>query len=76
MTPGYGDDATWPPFSGAPGDPRESVAQVDEVEQAENLLAKIRGQLFRAETAVFRRDWGAYRLAMCNAAELAGSVFE
>ena len=76
MTPGYGDEATWPPFSGAPGDPREAVDPVDDVEKAQNLLAKIRCQLFRAETAVFRRDWGAYRLAMCNAAELAGSVFE
>ena len=76
MTPGYGDDATWPPFSGAPGDPRESVAQVDEVEQALNLLTEIGGQTERARTAVFRRDWETYRLALCNAIDLAGSVFE
>ena len=74
--PGYGDSATWPPFIGAPGDPRESVSPVDEVEQAQNLLAKIRGQIFRAEAAVFRRDWETYGLALCNAIDLAGSVFE
>lgn len=74
--PGPGDDATWPPFSGAPGDPREAVAPVDDVEKAQNLLAEIRGQIDRAETAVFRRDWETYRLALCNAIDLAGSVFE
>lgn len=76
MMPGYGDSATWPPFCGTPGDPRESVAPVDEVEQAQNLLAEIRGQIDRAETAVFRRDWETYRLALCNAHHLAMSVFE
>ena len=78
MMPGYGDSDsdTWPPFCGANGDPRESVAPVDEVEQAQNLLAEIRGQIDRAETAAFRRDWETYRLALCNAIDLAGSVFE
>lgn len=76
MIPGYGDEATWPPFSGAPGDPREAVDPVDDVEKAQNLITNIRGQIDRAETAVFRRDWETYRLALCNAIDLAGSVFE
>lgn len=76
MIPGYGDSATWPPFCGTPGDPRESVYPEDEVEQAQNLITNIRGQIDRAETAAFRRDWETYRLALCNAIDLAGSVFE
>ena len=72
----YGDSATWPQFSGAPGDPREEVAQVDEIDQAMNLLAEISGQVERARTAAFCRDWETYRLALCNAIDLAGSVFE
>jgi len=75
MTPGYGDDATWPPFSGAPGDPRESVAPVDEIDQALNLLTEISGQIERARTAVFCRDLETYRLAMCNVLDSAASVF-
>ena len=76
MIPGYGDSATWPPFGGAPGDPREAVAQVDEIDKALTLLSEISGQVERARTAVFRRDWETYRLALCNAIDLAGSVFE
>ena len=76
MIPGYGDSATWPEFCGAPGDPRESVAPFDDVDQALNLLAEISGQIERARTAVFCRDLATYRLAMCSAADLAGSVFE
>ncbi len=76
MTPGYGDSATWPPFSGAPGDPREAVAQVDDIDQALNLLSEISGQTERARTAVFCRDMATYRLAMCNTHDLSGSVFE
>ena len=76
MMPGYGDEATWPTFSGAPGDPREAVDPVDDVEKAQNLITNIRGQIDRAETAVFRRDWETYRLALCNAIDLAGSVFQ
>ena len=76
MMPGYGDSATWSQFSGAPGDPREEVAQVDEIDQAMNLLAEISGQIERARTAVFCRDRKTYHLAMCNAHDLAGSVFQ
>lgn len=76
MIPGYGDSATWPPFSGAPGDPRESVATADDVEQALNLLAEISGQIERARTAVFCRDWETYRLSLCNAHDLSMSAFE
>ena len=72
----YGDSATWPQFSGAPGDPREEVAQVDEIDQAMNLLAEISEQIERARTAVFCRDRKTYHLAMCNAHDLAGSVFQ
>ena len=75
MIPGYGDEATWPTFSGAHGDPRESVAPGDEIDQALNLLTEISGQIERARTAVFCRDLATYRLAMCNVLELAASVF-
>lgn len=73
---GYGDEVTWPPYCGAPGDPREIAPATDEVEQAQDLLSEIRGQLDRAETALFRRDWETYLLAMCNAHDLARSVLE
>jgi len=76
MMPGYGDSDTWPPSIGAPGDPRESVAPVDEIDQALNLLTEISGQVERARTAVFCRDRKTYHLAMCNAHDLAGSVFQ
>ena len=76
MIPGYGDSATWPPFCGTPGDPRESVAPVDEIEQALNLLAEISEQIESARTAVFCRDRKTYHLALCNAHDLAGSVFQ
>jgi len=76
MIPGYGDEATWPPFSGAHGDPREAVAPVDEIDQALNLLTEISSQIERARTAVFCRDRKTYHLAMCNAHDLAGSVFQ
>lgn len=76
MLPGYGDEATWPPYCGSPGDHRETAeSPPDQVEQSQNLLAEIRGQIDRAETAVFRRDWETYRLAMCNTVDLAGSIF-
>ena len=76
MTPGYGDEATWPPFCGANGDPREAVAPVDEIDQALNLLTEISGQIERARTAVFCRDLATYMLSMCNTIELARSVFK
>ena len=73
---GYGDECTWPAFSGTPGDPRISTPEpADEVELAQNLLAEIREQLNRAETAVFNRDWQTYRLAVLNAHNLAGSLW-
>ena len=73
--PGPGDDATWPPFSGAHGDPRESVAPGDEIDQALNLLTEISGQIERARTAVFCRDLETYRLSLCNVLDSAASVF-
>ncbi len=74
--PGFGDEATWPKFCGASGDPRlaGSVPR-DEVEESQDLLAEIREQIDRAEAAVFRRDWPTYRLAMLNAHDLAGSLW-
>lgn len=38
-----------------------------------NLLDEIRGQIYRSETALFKRDWEAYGLAMANVHALAGS---
>lgn len=74
--PGPGDSATWPDCCGAPGDPRcTDVEPRDEVKESQDLLAEIREQLDRAETAVFRRDWPTYRIAMLNAHDLAGSLW-
>lgn len=73
--PGPGDSATWPPCSGASNDPR-SPAATDAVEDAQNLIAELRGQLDRAETAVFRRDWETYGLAMAFAHDLTISAFQ
>ena len=71
-----GDSATWPAHSDAPGDPRIAGHEPrDEVEELQDLIAEIREQLDRAEAAVFRRDWQAYRLAMLNAHNLAGSLW-
>ena len=71
---GFGDPETWPAI-GNPGDPRNDEP-VDEVEQAQDMLGQIRQQLDRAEAAVFRRDWQTYNLAMLNAHDLAGSLFQ
>lgn len=74
--PGPGDSATWPACCGAPGDPRcTDVEPCDEVEESQDLIAKIRQQLDRAEAAVFRRDWQSYKLAMLNAHDMAGSLW-
>ena len=73
--PGFGDEATWPAI-GNNGDPRNEDALVDEVEQAQDLMVEIREQIDRAETAVFRRDWKTYRLAMRYVHDLAGSLFQ
>lgn len=76
MMPGYGDEATWPPYCGAPGDPRETAENPpDQVEQSRDLLAEIRIQLDRADNALFCCDWEGYRLAMCNVADLSESAF-
>lgn len=77
MLPGYGDEVTWPPYCGSPGDPRETAeSPPDQEDQSQDLLAEIRGQIDRAETAVFRRDWETYRLAMCNVHDLSRSEFK
>ena len=75
--PGFGDEATWPAYCGAHGDPRLSGPEpADEVEQAQDLMGEIREQIDRAEAAVCRRDWQTYRLAILNAHDLAGSLFQ
>ena len=73
--PGFGDEATWPAI-GNNGDPRNEDALVDEVEQAQDLMVEIREQIDRAEAAVCRRDWQTYRIAILNAHDLAGSLFQ
>lgn len=72
--PGFGDSATWPAI-GNPGDPRNDEP-VDEVDQAQDLMGEIREQIDRAEAAVCRRDWQTYRIAIINAHDLAGSLFQ
>lgn len=71
---GFGDPETWPAI-GNPGDPRNDEP-VDEVEQAQDLMGEIREQIDRAEAAVCRRDWQTYRIAILNAHDLAGSLFQ
>lgn len=73
--PGFGDSATWPAI-GNPGDPRNDVEPVYEVEQAKDLMGEIREQIDSAEAAVCRRDWQTYRIAILNAHDLAGSLFQ
>lgn len=74
--PGFGDSATWPPI-GAHGDPRLSGPEpADEVEQAQDLMGEIRKEIDRAESAVCSRDRETYRIAMLNAHDLAGSLFQ
>lgn len=72
--PGFGDSATWPAI-GNPGDPRNGEP-VDGVDQAHDLMGEIREQIDRAEAAVCRRDWQTYRIAILNAHDLAGSLFQ
>ena len=74
-TAGYGDPVTWPAI-GNPGDPRNDDAPEDEVDQAKDLIEEIHEQIDRAETAVCRRDWQTYRLAMLNASDLAWSLWD
>ena len=71
---GFGDPETWPAI-GNPGDPRNDEP-ADEVEQAQDLMGEIREQIDRAEAAVCRRDWQTYRIAILNAHDLAGSLFQ
>ena len=72
--PGFGDAATWPAI-GNHGDPRNDEP-ADEVDQAQDLMGEIREQIDRAEAAVCRRDWQTYRIAILNAHDLAGSLFQ
>ena len=71
---GFGDPETWPDI-GNQGDPRNDEP-VDEVDQAQDLMGEIREQIDRAEAAVCRRDWQTYRIAILNAHDLAGSLFQ
>ena len=71
---GFGDPETWPAI-GNPGDPRNDEP-ADEVDQAQDLMGEIREQIDRAEAAVCRRDWQTYRIAILNAHDLAGSLFQ
>ena len=73
--PGFGDSATWPAI-GNHGDPRNDDEPADEVEQAQDLMGEIREQIDRAEKAVFSREWETYRVAILNAHDLAGSLFQ
>ena len=72
---GFGDPETWPDI-GNQGDPRNDDEPADEVDQAQDLMGEIREQIDRAEAAVCRRDWQTYRIAILNAHDLAGSLFQ
>lgn len=74
--PGFGDPATWPPI-GNHGDPRTADDEPkSEVEISQDLIDGVRSRIDAAETAVFRRDWQAFRIAMLDAHNLAGSLFQ
>lgn len=73
MMPGYGDAATFPVGVVWPdAEPEE----VDEVHEAKSLIAELRKEIDRAEKAVFSHEWETYRLAILNAHDLAGSLFQ
>lgn len=72
--PGFGDPATWPPI-GNHGDPRNEDEPKSELERSQDLLDEVRGCLDVAETAVFRRDWQSFRIAMLDAHNLSGSLW-
>lgn len=75
--PGFGDEATWPAYCGAHGDPRDDDDEPkDDVEEAQDLMGEIRKEIDRAEAAVCLRDWDTYRIAILNAHDLAGSLFQ
>jgi hypothetical protein len=57
-----------PAYAGHPHDPRTPDADdVDEVEECQDLIAKIRGEIDMAETALFRRDLNKARKALEDA---------
>lgn len=73
--PGFGDNATWPAI-GNHGDPRCDDEPKSEVDQALDLIAEIREQMDRAEASVCRRNEDAFRIAILNAHDLSGSLFQ
>jgi len=70
-TAGYGDAVTW----GGHTPPEEDSTETW-YERAGRLIEEIKEHADRAATAAFRRDQEAYRLAMLNVHELAGSLFQ
>ena len=64
--PGPGD--MMPPFAGHPHDPRTPDADdSDDVEECQDLIAKIRQEIDMAETALFLRDMEKARKALQEA---------
>lgn len=64
-TPGPGDAATWPPFSGHPLDPR--VPDDDDDDTTAELIAEARGFLVAAEMAAKRGEMDKAREALIEA---------
>ena len=62
---GMGDSATWPAYAGHPNDPRTpDSGDFDDVDQCQDLIAKIRNEIDMAETALFLRDLEKSRKAL------------
>jgi len=63
LCPGPGD--LMPQYAGHPHDPRTPEAEeVSDVDACQDLIAKIRGEIDMAETALFRRDLDKARKAL------------
>jgi len=61
--PGPGD--LMPAYAGRPNDPRTpDSGDFDDVDQCQDLIAKIREEIDMAETALFLRDMGKARKAL------------
>lgn len=72
--PGFGDSATWPAYCGAHGDPRDD--DTSEIDKHLDLIDEIEEQLVQARSHLCRRDEDAFKLAILNAHDLAGSLFQ
>ena len=70
--PGLGDAETMP--IGAYRHEDDAESQTD-AEKAQDLIGDIKKHLSLAHAAVYKRDWQEYRMHMCNAYHLAGSVW-